>query len=101
MKRVYVASPYRGDVEANVARAVALCREIALRGDSPLAPHLLLPQFLDDGVADERALGITAGLAWLAVADEVLVAGPVSEGMRVEIQAASALGVPVRFGETP
>ena len=37
MNRVYVCSPYRGAVEANVARAVALCREIAARGDGELS----------------------------------------------------------------
>ncbi len=99
MKRVYVCSRYRGDVVANTARAVALCRAIALSGDAPLAPHLFLPRALDDAVADERRLGIAAELAWLDVADEVLVAGPVSEGMRREIAAASGIGIPIRFEE--
>ncbi len=97
MKRIYVCSPYRGDTEANTARAVALCRAIALRGDAPLAPHLFLPQALDDGDPGERDAGTGAALAWLAVADEVLVAGHVSDGMRREIAAASTLGIPISF----
>ncbi len=99
MKRVFVCSPYRGDVEANTARAVALCRAIALAGDAPFAPHLFLPRALDDGDADERRLGIAAGLSWLAVADEIVVAGPLSKGMRREIVAANEIGLPIRFLE--
>ncbi len=99
MKRIYVCSPYRGDTEANVERAVALCREIALAGDAPLAPHLFLPQALDDRDDAQREIGIAAALAWLAVADEVLVAGGVTAGMRREIEAASILGLPIRFAE--
>jgi hypothetical protein len=99
VKRVYVCSPYRGDTQANVARAVALCREIALAGDAPLAVHAFLPEALDDADPEERALGQAVGLAWLAVADEVLVAGPLSEGMRREIEAATQMGIPVRFVE--
>ena len=101
MKRIYLCSAYRSDVDANVARAVALCREIALRGDAPLAPHLYLPRVLDDGDARERDAGVATGLAWLEVADEVLVAGPVSDGMRREIARASELGVRVVFHEEP
>ncbi len=99
MKRVFICSPYRGDVDANVARAVALCRHVALRGDAPFAPHLMLPRALDDDDPAERELGLAAALAWLAVCDELLVAGPVSRGMMREIEAAAGLGIPVRAAE--
>lgn len=99
MKRVYVCSPLRGDVTAHHALAVAVCRAVALAGDAPLAPHLYLPQALDDEDDEERRIGTAAGLSWLEVADEVVVAGPLSAGMRREIEAASALGLPVRFLE--
>jgi hypothetical protein len=97
VKRVYVCSPFRGDVAVNTAFALALCRAIVLRGDAPLAAHQLLPRALDDADPHERGLGVAAALAWLEVADELVVAGPVSEGMRAEIARASELGVPVRF----
>lgn len=101
MKRVYVASPYRGDVETNVAFARAVCREVALAGDAPLAPHLLFPQFLDDDDPAQRELGLAAALSWIEVADEMLVAGDVSDGMRGEIARATELGVPVLFHPSP
>ena len=43
---VYVASPFSGDVERNVMNARRYCRFAAESGAVPLAPHLLLPQFL-------------------------------------------------------
>jgi hypothetical protein len=101
MRRVFVCSPYRGDVVVNVALVRAACREVLRAGDAPFAPHLLYPDLLDDGVADDRAFGIAAGCAWLAAADEVLVVGPVSDGMRQEIDEALAHGIPVRYAETP
>jgi hypothetical protein len=99
VKRVFVCSPYRGDVAANVEIARAACREVLRQRDAPLAPHLHYPDLLDDEVPDERALGMSAGRAWLLAADEVLVVGPVSPGMREEIDLARARGIPVRHAD--
>lgn len=101
MRRVFVCSPYRGDVAANVEIARAACREVLRAGDAPFAPHLLYPDILDDDVPAERALGIEAGRRWLAIAHEVLVVGPVTAGMREEIVAAEVLGIPVRYAAPP
>ncbi len=100
MKRVFVCSPFSSaDAQVcreNVARAEAVCREIALAGDAPFAPHLLLPRFLRDDHPDERDLGIRCGLAWLPVCDELWVYGAESHGMRREIHGAQQMGIPVR-----
>ena len=55
-KLVYIASPYSGDVERNVAFAKAACRYAMNQGVTPIASHLLYPQMLDDGVPEERKL---------------------------------------------
>jgi hypothetical protein len=96
VKRVFVCSPFRGDVERNLVVARDACRQVLREGDAPFAPHLLYPSLLDDGVPAERDLGIRAGLAWLAEADEVLVVGEPTEGMLQEIAAADTLGIPIR-----
>ncbi|MCE9635786.1 MAG: DUF4406 domain-containing protein [Planctomycetes bacterium] len=101
MKRIFVCSPYRGDVAANVEIARAACREVLRAGDAPLVPHLLYPDVLDDDVPAERSLGIEAGRCWLAMANEVLVVGPITAGMREEIATAEALGIPVRYAAQP
>ena len=42
-KLVYIASPYSGDVERNVAFAKAACRYAMNQGVTPIASHLLYP----------------------------------------------------------
>lgn len=71
MKLVIVESPYAGEVERNVEYARAALRDSLRHGEAPIASHLLYtqPGVLDDGIANERALGIEAGLAWRRVAD--------------------------------
>jgi hypothetical protein len=66
MRRVILESPYAGDITTNVAYARRCLRDSLLRGEAPLASHLLYtqPGVLDDADPDERALGIRAGLVW-------------------------------------
>jgi hypothetical protein len=94
MKRVvYICHPFRGDVAANRERVRRLCAAVK-RDYVPLAPHLMLPSYIDE--ATERDLALEHGLALLRGADEVWVCGPcVSEGMAGEIAEALRLGVPV------
>jgi hypothetical protein len=98
MKRVYVVSPLRASktrtLVQNTLLVKALCHEVALAGHAVFAPHLLYPLFLDDTIPEERALGISMGLAWLDAVDEVWVYTlyGVSEGMRAEVAYAKALG---------
>jgi len=96
MKRVFVCSAFRGDVARSVEVARAACEQVVREGDAPFAPHLLYPTFLDDSRSDDRESGIRAGLAWLPAADEILVIGEPTEGMREEISAAEMLGLPIR-----
>ena len=74
-KLVYIASPYSGDVERNVAFAKAACRYAMKQGVTPIASHLLYPQMLDDKVPEERNLGTGMGLRILKVCDEIWVCG--------------------------
>ena len=92
-KVVYICHPFRGDVAANRERVRRICA--AIKCDYvPLAPHLMLPAYIDE--ATERHLALEHGLALLRGVDELWVcAHPVSEGMAEEIAEASRLGVPV------
>jgi len=103
MKMIYVCSPYRGDVAANVRRARTICREV-LRADMiPIAPHLYFTQFLNDDVKEEREVGCEAGLDMLELCDAVWVfrtAGlECTEGMQAEIRHAKKSGIPVKYIE--
>jgi hypothetical protein len=101
MRRVILESPYAGDVETNVRYARACVRDCVLRGDSPIASHLLFtqPGVLDDTIPEERELGIEAGLAWghEAEATVVYIDLGVSKGMTFGIARAHHEGRPVEY----
>jgi hypothetical protein len=99
VRRVFVASPYAGDVESNLRYLEACLRDCFAREEAPFAPHRLYPGILDDGKADERALGIRAGLEWLDVAEALIVYEDlgVSHGMKHEIAAATAAQLPIVY----
>ncbi len=98
-KKVYVASPFAGDVDANVYAAVGYCRRAIDEGYMPIASHLLYPQMLNDNNPAERDLGLLFGLALLALCDEVWVFGSPSPGMMQEIQEAKRLKKKLRYFE--
>jgi len=86
MKRVFVCSPYAGDVFGNLRKAQQHCIDEIRQGNAPYAPHLLFPALMDDNNPAERTHGINMGLEFLSVCDEIHVYGDrVSAGMEVEI----------------
>ena len=92
-KLVYIASPYAGDVETNVQFAKAACRYAIGQGATPVAPHLLYPQILADGIPEEREAGLRMGLRVLEACDEIwLCGGRITLGMRVELATAESYG---------
>ena len=101
MKRVILESPYAGDVERNLQYGRACLRDSLMRGESPIASHLLYTQsgVLDDDNPTERRLGIEAGLAWCESSDGTVVYEDygISIGMLYGISRAHALGKPVEF----
>ena len=101
MKRVIIESPYAGDVEANVEFARRCMRDSLLRGEAPIASHLIYtqPGILDDGVESERTLGIKAGLCWGAFADLTAVYTNlgISRGMQFGIADAKSRGRPIEY----
>lgn len=95
MDAVYICSRYRGDIEANTEKARRYSRFAVEQGVVPIAPHLLLPQFMDE--ATEREAALSAGLEILSRCDEVWVFGDeVSGGMAAEVACAEKLGMKIR-----
>ena len=103
MRRVQILSPFRGNTPAerrrNVAYAQAALLDCLERDEAPFAPHLLYPAVLDESAPEQRAMGINAGLAWLAAAEVVVVYHDLgySEGMNAELRAAMDAGVRAEF----
>lgn len=103
MRRVVLESPYRGktheETAANVRFAKACLLDSLLRGEAPIASHLLWTQqgILDDLKPEERAAGIKAGHSWICVAEAVVVYidRGISPGMQAGIECAIDNGIPV------
>jgi hypothetical protein len=98
---VIIESPYAGDVEANVRYARAAVRDSLLRGEAPIASHLLYtqPGILDDDIPEERQHGIDAGLAWRHVSTKTVVYSDlgITKGMEYGIHAAFKAGKPIEY----
>jgi len=67
--KVFVCSPYRGDIERNTKRARAYVETVITQGHTPFAPHLLYTQILDEET--DRELGMELGLDMLTAMDEL------------------------------
>jgi len=86
---VYICSPFSGDTETNKQNARIYSRFAVDQGFIPLAPHLLFTQFLDDGIPEERHIGLLSGKVLMDLCSEVWVFGnTISNGMRWEIERA-------------
>ena len=99
LKTAYICSPYRGDVERNVAYAKALAARAIKLGYAPIVPHLYLPQILDDNNDAGRALGLDLALQLLRKSD-ILIVGTlygISTGMEGEMREAVRLCIPTTY----
>ncbi len=89
------------EVRRNVEYARKCVRDCLLRGESPIASHLLYTQkgILNDKIQEERQHGIDAGLAWRKVAEATVVYTDlgISKGMEYGIAAAKEAGIPVEY----
>lgn len=102
MRRVIIESPFAGNIWQrwrNRRYARACLRDSCLRGDAPLASHLLYTQALDDKDKEERRMGIECGLSWGALADAtvVYIDRGISRGMVMGIERASREGRVVEY----
>lgn len=103
MRRVVIESPYAAPTafarQKNCDYARAAMADCLRRGEAPIASHLLYTQrgVLRDEVAEERALGIAAGLAWGDLADAAVfyVDRGWSSGMEAARDRFTAAGKPI------
>lgn len=92
---VYICSPYSGDIERNTEMARKYSRYAVDQGMIPIAPHLLLPQYMSE---DERDLALFMDIAILSKCSELWVCGDrITKGMENEISYARSKGMKMRY----
>jgi len=101
MTRVILESPYAGDIERNIKYARMCVRDSLMRGESPIASHLLYTQegILNDDFPEERQIGIDAGLAWKGVAEKHIfyIDYGMSSGMKYGLHYATKNKISVEY----
>ena len=101
MKLVVLESPFAGNIENNLKYARLCMRDSLMRGEAPIASHLLYtqPGILNDHDPDERALGMLAGFHWNKHADLVVVYQDygVTPGMIEGIKIAEHHKIPIEY----
>ena len=92
---VYICSAYSGDVEGNVIKARKYSRYAVDEGVIPIAPHLLLPQFMEEET--ERDLAMFMDIAILSKCRELWVFGEPTAGMENEIAYAKRKQMTIKY----
>lgn len=95
MPIVYICSPYSGDVAGNTEKAKRYSRYAVDQGAIPIAPHLLLPQFMDEET--ERDLAMFMDIAILSHCKELWVFGEPTAGMQMEIAYAKRRQMTIKY----
>lgn len=103
MRRTVIESPLSGDFAKNIRYARLCGLDCIRRGEAPYASHLLMTQFLDDALPEERKVGMEAGFAWGALGDLVAVYEDlgVSGGMKMGIDNAVRRGQAIEYRRLP
>lgn len=92
---VYICSAFSGDVEGSVKKARAYSRFAVDQGAIPIAPHLLLPQYMDE--KSERELAMFMDIAILSRCKEIWVFGIHTAGMQEEINYAVRKNMTIKY----
>lgn len=95
MPMVYICSAYSGDVEGNTEKARRYSRFVVDQGAIPIAPHLLLPQFMKE--KSERELAMFMDIAILSKCKALWVFGQPTAGMLNEIAYAERKQITIRY----
>lgn len=97
-KTVFIGHPIRGDVRGNVEKVLKICAEVHTKDIIPVAPYLVSLQYLDDGILEDRELGVEANHECFRrdYVDELWLFGDrISTGMWEEIRLAKEMNIPI------
>ena len=88
MKKVFICTPYRGDIEKNKDLAKKISRMATVCEYVPVAPQLMFPGFLNDNDPQQRIAELVLCAELLKVCDMLWIIGnEITKGMRYMIDA--------------
>jgi len=97
MKLVFISSPYGGD-HMNVEVAREYMRYAAAMGQTPIAPHVMLHDVMDDNDPEQRARAMAACIDLLDLCGAMWVCGSqITPGMKREIDHAKKMLYSIRY----
>lgn len=97
-KIAYIIHPFRDDKENNEKNMKFIAAVAVRSGTVPIATALYFSHFLNEEDEAERLEGIDCGLTLMECCDEVWLFGfNISEGMKMELDCAKELKLPVRL----
>lgn len=94
--RVFISCPYRGDVEANMAKAGEYAMRALELGYHPVVPHHAFHYLADKPNGEIIALYLCC--REIETCDEVWIFGKHTDGMAFECAYARGIGVPIFDG---
>ena len=97
-KTVFIGHPISGNIRGNVAKVLKICAEVHTKDIIPVAPYLVSLQYLNDGIVEDRELGMEANHECFrrGYIDELWLFGDhISAGMWGEIKLARELGISI------
>lgn len=94
--RVFISSPYRGDIEKNMEAAAGHAVRVLALGLIPVVPHYAFHYL--EGVENGEFLALYLCCREIETCDEVWTFGRYSEGMSFECAYARGIAVPVHYG---
>lgn len=96
MKKVFIISNFKGDIEANIKKALYYGQIVIGTGRIPVVPYLYFKQFLNENNPNEKMKIVDMGLELMEDCDEVYLMGfDITEGMEFELDYARGLRIPV------
>ena len=101
MEKVFICSPYRGDVNKNLANAIRYCRKADDHCKVPIAPHVYFTRLFPVENWMSRTTGMIWGKDLMQYCTEIWIfCDELTEGMIEEIAEAKWLGLEMRFFNT-
>lgn len=98
-KRIYICSPYAGDVIMNKIRAKEWSKKVFELGYIPICVHIYLEDAtgMHENKGDRDRL-LKLGREFVEFCDELWIFGDrISEGMKGEIEYANRIGIPIYY----